>query len=117
MMRRAGNASPEAIRAERTRSRASDTALSASPTTWNAGNPGATWTCTSTARASIPKGNRRNALDHAAPLPRPKVADAGAAQEYYGNIKTVFGAGFRQPAPGNRPLSSQRIICIGCGMK
>src|SRR6516162_10769341 len=33
-MRRAGSARPEAIRAERTRSRASDTALSASPTTW-----------------------------------------------------------------------------------
>ena len=53
-MRRAGSASPEAISAERTRSRASDTALSGRPTIANAGNPGATCTCTSTARASIP---------------------------------------------------------------
>jgi hypothetical protein len=32
VIRRAGSASPEAIRAERTRSRASDTALSGRPT-------------------------------------------------------------------------------------
>src|SRR5215470_16501883 len=53
-MRRAGSARPEAISAERTRSRASETALSARPTTWKAGSPCETWTCTSTARASIP---------------------------------------------------------------
>src|SRR6201995_3581377 len=53
-MRRAGNARPDAISPERTRSRASETALSARPTTWKAGRPGETWTCTSTARASIP---------------------------------------------------------------
>ncbi len=49
-----GSASPEAISAERTRSRASDTALSGRPTIAKAGSPGATCTCTSTARASIP---------------------------------------------------------------
>ena len=54
VMRRAGSASPEAISAARTRSRASDTALSGRPTTLNAGRPGATCTCTSTARASMP---------------------------------------------------------------
>jgi hypothetical protein len=53
-MRRAGSARPEAISAERTRSRASDTALSGRPTIAKAGKPGATCTCTSTARASIP---------------------------------------------------------------
>jgi hypothetical protein len=53
-MRRAGNASPDAIRAERTRSRASDTALSANPTIWKFGRPGAIWTCTSTGTASMP---------------------------------------------------------------
>ncbi len=53
-MRRAGSARPDATRAERTRSRASDTALSGSPTTLKAGRPGATCTCTSTARASMP---------------------------------------------------------------
>ena len=40
--------------ADRTRSRASDTALSGSPTTENAGRPGATAHCTSTWRASTP---------------------------------------------------------------
>ncbi len=54
VMRRAGSASPDASSAARTRSRASDTALSGSPTTLNAGSPGATCTCTSTARASMP---------------------------------------------------------------
>src|ERR1700679_655542 len=53
-MRRAGSARPDAIRALRTRSRASETALSGSPTTVNAGSPGATCTWTSTARASMP---------------------------------------------------------------
>jgi len=54
VIRRAGSASPDATRAARTRSRASDTALSGRPTTLNAGSPGATWTWTSTARASMP---------------------------------------------------------------
>ena len=53
-MRRAGSARPEATSAARTRSRASDTALSGSPTMLKAGRPGATCTCTSTARASMP---------------------------------------------------------------
>src|SRR5262245_9032212 len=53
-MRRAGSASPEAISAARTRSFASLTALSGSPTILNAGSPGATCTWTSTARASMP---------------------------------------------------------------
>ena len=53
-MRRAGSARPDVISAERTRSRASDTALSGRPTMLKAGNPGATCTCTSTARASMP---------------------------------------------------------------
>ena len=47
-------ASPEAISAARTRSFASLTALSGSPTMLNAGSPGETCTWTSTARASIP---------------------------------------------------------------
>src|ERR1700728_3201312 len=54
VMRRAGNASPDAIKAERTRSRASDTALSGRPTMVKAGMPGATWTWTSTGRTSMP---------------------------------------------------------------
>jgi len=53
-MRRAGSASPEAIMAERTRSRASDTALSGRPTMVKAGMPGATCTWTSTGLISMP---------------------------------------------------------------
>lgn len=53
-MRLAGSASPEAIKAPRTRSRDSATALSGRPTTLNTTLPGMIWTCTSTDRASIP---------------------------------------------------------------
>ncbi len=53
-MRRAGNASPDAIIAERTRSRASETALSGKPTIVKAGIPGATCTWTSTGLTSMP---------------------------------------------------------------
>ena len=53
-MRLAGSANPEAISAERTRSRDSATALSARPTMVKATAPAAICTCTSTARASIP---------------------------------------------------------------
>src|SRR5690242_2253495 len=53
-MRRDGSASPDEVSAARTRSRASDTALSAKPTTLKAGSPGATCTWTVTLRASIP---------------------------------------------------------------
>jgi len=52
--RRAGKASPEAISAERTRSRASETALSGRRTMVKATTPGATCTCTSTGRTSMP---------------------------------------------------------------
>jgi hypothetical protein len=54
VMRRAGKASPEAISAEHTRSRASETALSGRPTMAKTGMPGATCTCTSTGRTSMP---------------------------------------------------------------
>ena len=77
-MRRAGSASPEAISAERTRSRASDTALSGRPTMANAGSPGATCTCTSTARASIPsKATVETRWTMLPLLPQSKVAEGG----------------------------------------
>ena len=53
-MRFAGSARPEAISAERTRSRLSATALSGRPTIMKTTLPDEIWTCTSTARASIP---------------------------------------------------------------
>ncbi len=53
-MRLAGNARPEAISAERTRSRDSATALSPRPTTVKATAPPAICTWTSTGRASTP---------------------------------------------------------------
>jgi hypothetical protein len=70
-MRRAGSASPEAISAERTRSRASDTALSARPTTANAGSPGATCTLhVDGAGLDALERYRGDPLDHA-PEPQP----------------------------------------------
>jgi len=69
-MRRAGKASPEAISAERTRSRASETALSGRPTMAKAGMPGATCTCTSTGRTSMPSNATvATALDHLGLIP------------------------------------------------
>ena len=53
-MRFGGSASPIALSAPRTRSRLSATALSGRPTMAKAGSPGPIWTCTSTARASMP---------------------------------------------------------------
>ncbi len=55
MIRCAGMASPMAPSAARTRSRDSDTALSASPTRLKAGSPGASAHCTSTGLASTPR--------------------------------------------------------------
>jgi len=55
VMRLKGSASPMAVRAARTRSRLSATALSAKPTTLNTPlPPSPICTCTSTSRASIP---------------------------------------------------------------
>jgi len=51
---RAGSARPEATSAARIRALASLTALSGNPTMAKCGKPGATCTCTSTARASMP---------------------------------------------------------------
>src|SRR5918995_3199146 len=53
-MRPSGNTKPEFVIAARTRSRASRTALSASPTTVNAGSPRRISASTHTRRASIP---------------------------------------------------------------
>jgi hypothetical protein len=64
VMRRAGNARPEAISAARTRSRASETALSGKPTIVKAGMPGAT---IRRAHLDAFKRNRRNALYHLSP--------------------------------------------------
>lgn len=49
-----GSAMESAESADRTRSRASDTALSGRPTIENVGMPGAVAHCTSTKRASTP---------------------------------------------------------------
>ncbi len=69
VMRRAGNARPEAISAARTRSRASDTALSGKPTTLNAGSPGATLHLhVHRARLDPFEGHGRYPLNHATPL-------------------------------------------------
>ena len=54
MIRSCGNTKPEFASAARTRSRASRTALSASPTTANAGSPRRMSASTQTRRASTP---------------------------------------------------------------
>src|SRR5215510_1717144 len=86
MMRRAGSASPEAISAERTRSRASETALSGRPTIANAGSPGTICTCTSTARASIPS---KATVETRWTMPLPAAIQGSGkksiGQEHYGN--------------------------------
>src|SRR6516225_4109519 len=86
VMRRAGKASPEAINAERTRSRASETALSGRPTIAKAGIPGCNlhlhidWTYLDPL-----EGHCRDALDHLGLTPTPnygfraQVAGAGRA--------------------------------------
>src|SRR5437868_2664734 len=86
MIRRAGSASPEAISAERTRSRASETALSGRPTMAKAGSPGTIWTCTSTARASIPS---KATVETRWTMPLPAAIQGSGKksvrQEHYGN--------------------------------
>src|SRR5258708_3235322 len=48
-----------------------------------AGSPGATCTCTSTAPAPIPlKGYGGNALDHAATLPRQRIAEPSEERQW-----------------------------------
>ena len=54
VIRLEGSAMAMDEKAERTLSRASDTALSGSPTTEKAGSPGETAHCTSTGQASTP---------------------------------------------------------------
>src|ERR1043165_1968254 len=100
VMRRAGSASPEAISAARTRSRASETALSGRPTTLNAGMPGATCTCTSTARASIPSNATVDTrCTMRAPGRGPKVAQScGRLQEHLQNKQECARLGVPEPA-------------------
>jgi hypothetical protein len=54
VMRFGGKARPMEVKAARTRSRLSVTALSGSPTTVKAGSPGAICTCTSTSKTRMP---------------------------------------------------------------
>src|SRR5262245_44758877 len=100
MIRRAGSASPEAISAERTRSRASETALSGRPTMAKAGRPGTICTCTSTARASIPS---KATVETRWTMPLPAAIQGSGkksvGQEHYGNKKWGRPMGRPQPSP------------------
>src|SRR5688500_15109965 len=58
VMRRAGNSKRAWLSAARTRSRASRTSVSGSPTMWNAGSPGPRCTSTVTSGASMPASAR-----------------------------------------------------------
>ncbi len=74
-MRRAGRARPDAISADRTRSRASETALSGRPTMANAGKSRRDLHL-DVDRAGLDPLKRHGgyALDHAAPLPGATVS-------------------------------------------
>jgi hypothetical protein len=67
VMRLAGSASPDAISAERTRSRDSATALSPRPTIMKTTVPEAICTCTSTGRASTPSNATVDTRDTISP--------------------------------------------------
>ena len=69
VMRFDGKAMDRADRAARTRSFASDTALSGNPTSVSAGTPGETAHCTSTSRASTPSKATVKARATMSPLP------------------------------------------------
>jgi hypothetical protein len=88
VIRRAGSANPEAISAERTRSRASETALSGRPTIANAGKPGDLHLHVDGPGLDPLKGYGGNVLDHAAPLPRSRVMEGGGDGK---NIKGTTG--------------------------
>ena len=80
-MRLAGSARPEAISAERTRSRDSATALSPSPTMVKATVPEAICTWTSTGRASTPsKATVETRATISAPRPGSRTARTYAEQ-------------------------------------
>ena len=86
-MRRAGSARPEAISAARTRSRASDTALSGNPTTLKAGKPGADLDLDIDGlRLDTFECDRADALNHAAPPFRSSSRGEAARQEHLGNM-------------------------------
>src|SRR5580704_7233738 len=102
-MRRAGSASPEATSAARTRSLASLTALSGNPTMAKCGSPGATWTCTSTARASMPSNATvvtRWTISSPPPA-RQRSATAARRKEHLGN---------RAAAPKERSIARFRLF-------
>ena len=82
VMRRAGSASPEAIMAERTRSRASDTALSGRPTMVKAGHA---W-CDLHLDIDGPnldafERDRGDPLDHACPCLPGRVAEGARGRK------------------------------------
>ena len=94
VMRRAGKASPEAISAERTRSRASETSLSGRPTMANAGIPGANlYLHVDRAHLDALEGNCGNPLDHFGLTP----SLFGAKLQAHGSRVSLIWAGPAQP--------------------
>src|ERR1700686_2913554 len=109
VIRLAGSARPEATSAARTRSLASLTALSGNPTMAKCSRPGATWTCTSTARASMPS-NATVVTRWTMPLP-PLASQSNASvarrKEHLGNGQAP-GVGDRH----NEPLAGMLSGCL-----
>src|SRR5436190_10679308 len=114
-MRRAGSAKPEATSAARTRSRASDTALSGSPTTLKAGSPGATWTWTSTARASMPSNATVATRWTMLPLRPAKVAENRASIKNNPRTKPRMGLCYKLFRADVRPHGSEGMDVEGLG--
>ena len=86
------------------------------PTTWKAGSPGETWTCTSTARASIPsKATVETRVNHACPS-LSSIEGSGTRrkkQEHYGNIDGVAttSAGSALARPHSTTMDRRRSCC------
>src|ERR1700676_2558652 len=103
VMRLAGSARPEAMRAERTRSRDSATALSPRPTIMKTTVPEAICTCTSTGLASTPSKATVDTRDTISP-PSGYVVPVGTFAEQGAECKGKF----------TRALRSGRSLAVIC---
>ena len=105
-MRFAGSARPEAMSAERTRSRDSATALSGRPTIVKTTLPGAICTCTSTA---APRCLRRRPSKRRVTMPHPTIRVATLARRSRGTSRERGGA-FAVGKPGATPRDRNKVV-------
>ena len=98
---------PDRVSAPRTRSRLSATALSGRPTMVKAGSPGPIWTCTSTARASIPSKATVVTRANIAKTPVPSSVTLAKAPTTGKNNQRTFPAAV-EPRSSDLVLGSRR---------